>query len=312
MLFSFVLPAYKAKFLREAIKSILAQTYTNFELIIVNDASPEDLTSIVTSFKDERIQYYINKENIGGKDLVAQWNHCITYAKGDYLILASDDDVYHPDYLMTFIPLIEKYPAVNVFRPRVQYIDGEGHICVVEGLIPEWASQIEFIYSWTRGFIGRGIPFYVFNREALIQNGGFLNYPVAWYADDATVISMIHNGIVTADTFQFSFRYSGISISTKKNDLVMLKKKLKATIMFYDWLQETSRECIATNDVDEFRLKYIIENNRGNRAKEIELLLLVSKLKDCLKVYRKLVRDGYISYKRLLWIVYYHIRQKHS
>ena len=93
-LYSFVLPAYKAKFLGEAIDSILAQTYTNFELIIVNDASPEDLESIVKLYDDPRIQYYTNKVNVGGKDLIAQWNYSITYAKGEYLILASDDDIY--------------------------------------------------------------------------------------------------------------------------------------------------------------------------------------------------------------------------
>ena len=75
--YSFVLPAYKACFFREAIESILNQTYSEFELIIVNDASPEDLDSIVNSYSDERIRYYRNKENIGGRDLVAQWNECL-------------------------------------------------------------------------------------------------------------------------------------------------------------------------------------------------------------------------------------------
>ena len=50
--YSFVLPAYKARFFREALDSILAQTYKDFELIIVNDASPEDLDSIVKSYDD--------------------------------------------------------------------------------------------------------------------------------------------------------------------------------------------------------------------------------------------------------------------
>ena len=49
MKYSFVLPAYKARFFKEALDSILNQTYNDFELIIVNDASPEDLDSIVNS-----------------------------------------------------------------------------------------------------------------------------------------------------------------------------------------------------------------------------------------------------------------------
>ena len=97
--YSFLLPAYKARFFREALDSILAQSYKDFELIIVNDASPEDLDSIVKGYNDPRIRYYVNEKNIGGKDLVAQWNHCLEYANGEYVILASDDDVYSPLYL---------------------------------------------------------------------------------------------------------------------------------------------------------------------------------------------------------------------
>lgn len=96
--YSFVLPAYKTGFIKEAIDSILEQTYKDFELIIINDASPEDLNSIVNTYCDERIRYYVNEKNVGGKDLVSQWNHCLQYAVGEYVILASDDDVYFPLY----------------------------------------------------------------------------------------------------------------------------------------------------------------------------------------------------------------------
>ena len=98
-LISFVLPAYKAQFLQQAIDSILQQTYSNIELIIVDDCSPEHLEEIVATYSDNRISYYKNSENIGGRNLVEQWNHCIEYANGDYLVLAADDDLYQPDFV---------------------------------------------------------------------------------------------------------------------------------------------------------------------------------------------------------------------
>ena len=142
MKYSFVLPAYKAKFLRESIDSILAQTYSDFELIVVNDASPEDIGSIINTYQDKRVKYYVNSKNIGGKNLVSQWNHSILYAQGDYIILASDDDVYAPEYLFKIDILVCMYPDVNIFimsnGGKVFEISPNGEIVItdLEGFKP--------------------------------------------------------------------------------------------------------------------------------------------------------------------------------
>ena len=81
--FSVTVPAYKAQFLAECIDSILAQTYKNFELIIVNDASPQDLDSIVSKYDHPRISYYKNKVGFGAEHVVGNWNNCFEYATGD-------------------------------------------------------------------------------------------------------------------------------------------------------------------------------------------------------------------------------------
>lgn len=234
-LYSFVLPAYKSRFLKEAIDSILAQTYTNFELIIVNDASPDDIESIVNSYNDFRIQYYVNKENIGGKDLVAQWNHSISYAKGDYLILASDDDVYFPTYLMEMDILISKYPNVNVFRPRIQRIDANGKILNFDAYLTEYVSLIEYLYYWSKNYISGGIPFFVFKLCDLKKDGGFRDYPLAWHCDDDIVIRQGNNGVVSSSQILFSFRMSGQNISTRVDNISDLKGKILATVQFFDF-----------------------------------------------------------------------------
>lgn len=250
ILYSFVLPAFKAHYFREAINSILAQTYTNFELIIVNDASPEDLDTIVHSFNDSRIRYYVNKENLGGKDLVAQWNYCISYALGDYLILASDDDVYDHQYLEKMNSLVKKYPDVNVFRPRVQYINGIGEIERIGGILNEYASSMEYLYYQTH--IGKGIPFYVFKKQALNDMGGFIKYPLAWHSDDMTILQMTNRGIVFCSDILFSMRISGESISSKLNNAEILKQKVIATNQYYSDLFKILRETNLDSNIDEF------------------------------------------------------------
>ena len=146
ILISFVLPAYKRRFLKSAIESILQQTYTDFELIIVNDRSPEDLDSITLSYADSRIKYYINSENIGGRNLIEHWNNCINYASGEYLILASDDDLYHPNYLSEMIDMINHNPDKNLFGCRKRIINENNELIDVDGYLNENMSQIDFVY----------------------------------------------------------------------------------------------------------------------------------------------------------------------
>lgn len=261
MKYSFILPAYKAQFFREALDSILAQTYKDFELIIVNDASPEDLDSIVKSYNDPRIRYYVNEKNIGGKDLIAQWNHCLEYAKGEYVILASDDDVYSPLYLEKMDELVCKYPDVNVFSPRVQSIDSEGNLgwCVGE-YSKEFVPKLEFIRSWINCWIRSGIPFYLFSRESLQRIGGFVNLPLAWFSDDATVIKLLDHGMVHTSEILFFFRISGISISTKLHTKEVLVKKMEATKRFYDMVM-TELESVNVSTSEEKSLKSEITDN---------------------------------------------------
>lgn len=256
--YSFVLPAYKATFFREAIDSILNQTYKDFELIIVNDASPEDLNSIVNSYHDERIRYYVNEKNIGGTDLVAQWNHCIAYATGDYLILASDDDVYHFDYLKKMDALIDKYPNVNVFRPRIQYINSNGMVVdEASALLEEMLTEREFVLLREKGMVSSGIPYYIFRREVLIKIGGFVNLPSAWFSDDATVIILARNNIVNHNEILFSFRISGLNISSMLNSSSMLVNKLLATESFFLWFSNELDRLIMIDDCMDEDLVFI-------------------------------------------------------
>lgn len=288
MKYSFVLPAYKAGFFGEAVESILNQTYTDFELVIVNDASPEDLDSIVDRYRDERIRYYRNEKNLGGSDLVAQWNKSLSYAKGDYVILASDDDVYSPDYLEMMDVMVQKYPEVNVFRPRVKRFDENGKILQLDGYVNEYLSKIEYLYIWTSRWVGSGIPFFLFKRDALIATGGFVNYPLAWFSDDATVFNVADNGIVTCNKTLFAFRQSGESISTYSNTKESLCAKYKATKMFYDDHLAFINSYVPANEEEEHLLMVI--------KKRFRRLILKNKIRSQLMTSSLSVILGTIGY----------------
>lgn len=265
--YSFILPAYKSHFFKDALDSILTQTYKNFELIIVNDASPEDLESIVKSYDDPRIRYYVNEQNIGGKDLVTQWNHCLEYAKGDYVILASDDDIYHSEYLEKMNELVEKYPHVNAFKPRIQIIGADGGILSIEGYFKGMATELEYIGAWCKGYIESGIPQYIFKKEALIQLGGYISYPLAWHSDDATIMALANHGIASSSEILLSFRYSGINITTQQNSKEKLLLKLKATETFHQFLKKRV-ESLDTSNAEQRFIKNEIGKNLSKKLRE--------------------------------------------
>ncbi len=232
---SFVLPAYKATFLRKAIDSILAQTYTFFELVIVNDASPEDIDSIVLSYHDERIRYYKNSENLGRKSLVNQWNHCIGQigiGGGKYLILASDDDVYHPSFLSECVKLAMKYPEVDLIRSRVLQIDEKDAIIGVDALLPERTSKYEYFYYWMTGGAFVSIGNFMF-KTSVLKEKGFVNYPCAFGTDSVAAIQLSQNGAANTRDMLFFFRSSSIHLSGSKT---VYKEKLQANTMLFFFL----------------------------------------------------------------------------
>ena len=234
MRFSFVLPAWKGKYLEDAIKAIIAQTYADFELVVVDDCSPENLRDIVSSFNDARISYYGNERNIGGKDLVAQWNNCLKYAKGDYVILATDDDLYEPEFLLEISNLIDKYPEVDLLRCRIMQINDNGKILGMDGYHKERMTFAEFVYYKMHG-LKSGIPQYVFKREPLTEAGGFVSFPHAWAADDASAIMMSKNGAAICNKCLVKFRFSsGINITS---DQRLMPDKTRAMLMYYQWLK---------------------------------------------------------------------------
>lgn len=267
MRFSFVLPAYKSEYLQVAIDSILQQTYIDFELIIVDDASPYHLESIVNQYNDNRIVFHRNENNIGGKNLVSNWNKCIKYAKGEYVILASDDDIYSPFFLQQVDERIKDYPDVDIIRSRVNRIDSDGIITDIEQIYKPFMPFSEFVFYWSKGIINC-IANYAFKRTVLLDAGGFVDMPCAWYSDDITIVNMSFNGIATTDDALFYFRTSDKSISWTFNKET-IRKKWKANGMFYQWFNDTiipKMRTLPQNDLEILYQKNAIFNVR-NRVK---------------------------------------------
>ena len=231
MKFSILIPAYKARFLKECIESILAQTCPDFELIIVNDASPEDLTSIVKSFDDSRIHYFVNERNCGAINVVDNWNKCFAYAKGDYVICMGDDDKLLPCYLEEYGKLIEKHPGLGIYHAWTEIIDEHSQVIIMQEARPE----VEGVYSMLWGRWNGRIQFigdFLFERKRLVEQGGFYKIPLAWASDDISAYRAAQeDGIANMQVPGFQYRINAHTISNTGN----VGMKLDASVLEEEW-----------------------------------------------------------------------------
>jgi len=117
--FSVIIPAYNnAEFLGEAIQSVLDQTYPDFEAIVVNDASPEDISPVIARFHDPRLKYIIHDQN---KGLAAARNTGIRSSQGEYIAFLDGDDIFHPDKLRLHAEFLNHHPDIGVtYNPRYE------------------------------------------------------------------------------------------------------------------------------------------------------------------------------------------------
>lgn len=120
---SVLMPVYNVeKYVRETIDSVLNQSYTDFEFIIVNDGSNDRTKEIIESYNDNRIKLYNLSEN---KGVGFASNFAVEKAKGKYIARADGDDVYHPDRLLLQKNFLDNNPDIALVKTLVEFFGDE-------------------------------------------------------------------------------------------------------------------------------------------------------------------------------------------
>lgn len=183
-LLSIVIPLYNHElFIGEAIESVLAQTWSNWELIIVDDGSVDASVQIARSHQDSRIHIY-TQENTGAHHAI---NRGLTIAKGKYLAILNSDDVYEPNRFELMIREMKKNPEVDFLCSYMYVIDDQGkRLGIKEGwnnmepwLVPHpeksFKSGKSFkLHLLMENFISTTSNF-LFTRKLYEQTGGMRN-----------------------------------------------------------------------------------------------------------------------------------------
>jgi len=279
MKFSITIPAYKPQFFYECIKSVLMQTYKEWELIIVDDNSPYHLEKFVSEFNDSRIRYYRNEKGFGGLHVVDNWNKCLEYAQGEYIICMGDDDRLLPNCLADYAALIEKYPGLDIYHSRTEMIDENGQVIDMQIPFPEYESVYSMIWNTWKGrdqYIGD----FLFRIEGLRAVGGFYDLPYAWSSDKVSEFrAAISKGIANTQQSGFQYRKSTRTITNSSNTQ---RERYEALVKEKEWYREFLADSHPEDEMDKKYLDLIKSHLDSYMAKRMHIMrnwdLIVSPL----------------------------------
>lgn len=204
---SVCIPTYnRANYLQEAIRSVLAQTYTDFELIVSDNASTDNTKEIVGSFSDPRLKYYCNESNIG---MANNWNRCLALAGGDYVAILSSDDYWEPQFLEKLMPYMKD--GAGVVFSNHYYLKNDRKFARKRLLPP---GKVDNVTETVIKINPISINASIINKKCLDQVGGFLNVYTAdydlwlrisqtkWdviYVDEPLATYRVHDSALSAD-----------------------------------------------------------------------------------------------------------------
>lgn len=150
---SVIVPNYNhARFLEQRVQSILNQTYQDFEIIYLDDASIDNSNEVFAQFThDPRIRSILNQTNSGSP--FKQWNKGIKAATGDYIWIAESDDFSDSTFLETLVSILDQHPNVGIVYSQSYEIDEHSQVLATRHW---WTDDLDQDH-WRSDFITRGV-----------------------------------------------------------------------------------------------------------------------------------------------------------
>lgn len=162
-LVSIIMPSWNTgRFISETIRSVIEQTYTNWELIIVDDCSTDNTDEVVLSFNDKRIRFYRNEKNLGA---ALTRNKALVEAKGEWIAFLDSDDIWMPNKLEHQINFMKKN-GYNLSYTEYEKIDEESKLL---NIFVSGPAKINRRKMYDYDYIGQLTMMYSAKEFGLIQ-----------------------------------------------------------------------------------------------------------------------------------------------
>lgn len=232
---SVVMPVYNGeKYIRETMDSVLNQTFTDFEFIIINDASKDKTEEIIKSYSDDRIVYLINEQNLG---VAGTLNRGFENARGEYIARIDADDIAIAERFEKQVAFMDAHPDVGVCGSHIRIFDESG-------------SERDYIYSETDAELrvdmlfnsGFAHPAVMIRKSTLDENNLFYNIEFEkaedyrmWY--DVMKVSKGHN--LQEPLLRYRHHSSQVTKTNVKEQTIAVTKMRK---VMYDTLNLGTEE----------------------------------------------------------------------
>ena len=209
VLVSIIVPAFNVeKYIKKCIDSIVGQTYSNLEIIVINDGSKDSTYSIITSFSDKRIRA-INQNNVG---VSASRNNGLKIATGKYIVFVDGDDYLAPCFIEMFLNAAETNESDFVFSSNCitskaeTESDGSWNVIGKEKATELLLNPDIIVGCWNK----------LYRRKFLIDNGIWFDTSL-FYGEGLrfiTTVSQLANNIIISTCKQYFYRRSNENSAT--------------------------------------------------------------------------------------------------
>lgn len=164
------------RYLREAIESILGQTFQDFEFLIMNDGSTDSTREVILSYDDPRIRLVDNAHNLG---LTRSLNRGLELAEGEFIARQDADDISEPERLARQVSFLETHPEVALVGTWYKKIDTQG-TPIGDRELPCDCTQIRWCLLFFCPFVHSSV---ILRKSAVLERIGFYNEDIT-YAQD--------------------------------------------------------------------------------------------------------------------------------
>lgn len=179
---SVCIPTYNsARYLDAAIESVLTQEFTDYELVICDNASTDETPELCRRYDDQCVRYVRFDQLVGQ---AANWNRCLTLAEGEYVVLLHADDVLLPAFLRRAADLLDVHEEVGLVHCAVQHIDQSGAPLHLQKLCEE--DQVDAGGELLHRLLLEGCvvnPAGVMVRRGVYESVGSFTEEIVWGVD---------------------------------------------------------------------------------------------------------------------------------